>query len=119
TAAPVSWHKINDFFDNIAISCITQNPANPLEIYVGTGEGWGNFDSVSGLGVWKSADGGITWSRLSSTAPFSFVNSILVDRSGNVYIAGFGYGIEKSSDGGATWTKVITLYAGDLQLAAN
>jgi len=121
TATTITWTKINDFFENIAISCIAQDPTNPQNIYVGTGEGWDNGDAIQGLGVWKSADGGATWTQLTSTTSFLYVNSILVDKNSNVYVAGNGYGVEKSSNGGTSWTQVIANPAdgADLQLAAN
>jgi photosystem II stability/assembly factor-like uncharacterized protein len=126
TATTVSWNRINDFFANIAISCITQDPINPLNIYVGTGEGWENGDAVQGLGVWKTADGGKTWNQLSSTSNFNYINSILVDKNENVYIAGNGIGVQKSKDGGSTWIQVLGFANGlpsnngaDLQLASN
>jgi hypothetical protein len=121
TAPSAIWHKINDFFESIAVSCIAQNPVNPQEIYAGTGEGWFNGDAIQGLGVWKSSDGGITWNRLTSTSTFTSTNSILVDKNGSVYVAGVGLGIQKSSDGGTTWNKVIASPGdgADLQLAAN
>ncbi len=126
TATTIQWTKINDFMDNLAISCIAQNPVNPKEIYAGTGEGFLNADAVQGLGVWKSTDGGATWTHIAGTEPFKFINAILVDRNSNVYIAGetdlfVGFGVEKSSNGGATWTNVISSSeaGADLQLAAN
>jgi gliding motility-associated-like protein len=130
TATTVQWTKVNDFFDNIAISCIAQNPNNPLEIYAGTGEGFFNEDAIQGLGVWKSSDGGATWAQLTSTTGFKFINAILVDKNGSVYIAGlsdqtvypFGaFGVEQSTNGGNTWTNVITSTecGADLQMAAN
>ncbi len=126
TATPVQWTKVNDFFDNIAISCIAQNPNNPKEIYAGTGEGFLNADAIQGLGVWKTSDGGATWAQLPSTTGFKYINAILVDRNGSVYVAGetdifVGFGVDKSSDGGSTWTNVITSSeaGADLQMAAN
>jgi len=126
TATPVQWTKVNDFFDNIAISCIAQNPVNPKEIYVGTGEGFYNVDAIQGLGVWKSSDGGATWTHLPSTVGFQYVNAILVDRNGSVYVAGesaplVGFGVDQSTDGGNTWTNVISSSeaGADLQMAAN
>ena len=126
TATPVQWTKVNDFFDNIAISCIAQNPNNPLEIYAGTGEGFLNADAIQGLGVWKSSDGGSTWTHLTSTTSFKYINAILVDKNNSVYIAGetdifVGFGVDQSTDGGSTWTNVITASeaGADLQMAAN
>jgi photosystem II stability/assembly factor-like uncharacterized protein len=126
TAATISWTKINDFFANIAISCIVQDPINPLIIYAGTGEGWYNGDSESGLGVWKTSDGGKTWAQLTSTSSFAYINSILVDKNENLYIAGNGIGVQKSKDGGSTWAQVLGTSNGqasndgaDLQMALN
>lgn len=124
TATPVSWTKVNDFFSNIAISSIIQNPINPLVIYASTGEGFGVY--TSGLGVWKTADGGNTWAQLPSTSSFSYINSMVVDRSGNLYIAAENSGIQKSSDGGNTFSQVLGAPVfgdggdgADLELAAN
>ncbi|MDB4922793.1 cadherin-like beta sandwich domain-containing protein [Mucilaginibacter sp.] len=120
TASPVSWTKINDFFENIAISCIAQNPVKPQEIYAGTGEGFYNGDAIQGLGVWKSVDGGVTWARLISTSFYTNINAIAVDKNGSVYLAARDFGIMKSGDGGSSWsTAISTTGAADVQLAAN
>ena len=120
TASPVSWSKINDFFENIAISCIAQNPVNPQVIYAGTGEGFYNGDAIQGLGVWKSVDGGVTWTRLISTSFYTNINAIAVDKNGSVYLAARDFGIMKSGDGGSIWsTAISSTGAADVQLAAN
>jgi len=121
TATPVQWNKVNDFFQNIAISCIVQNPVNPQEIYAGTGEGWYNGDAIAGLGIWKTSDGGATWNMLANTVNFRYVNSVAVDKNGHIYAAVLGFGIQKSSDGGTTWNQVISSPAdgADLATAAN
>ncbi len=126
-----TWNKIDDLFENVAITAITQNPLNPQEMYFGTGEGWYNSDAIRGLGIWKSIDGGASWARLASTISFRYVNDLLVDRNGNLYAAlrrrlpGDAYGIQRSTDGGATWTNILGLYGGnpltggDLEEATN
>ena len=131
TATNPSWNKVDDLFENIAITAIAQNPLNPLEMYFGTGEGWFNSDAIRGLGIWKSIDGGATWSRLTSTISFKYINDLLVDKNGNLYasvkqqFSSDPFGIQKSSDGGTTWTNVlgtnsgVNLPGGDLELAAN
>ena len=113
TAATPIWNKINDFFDNIAITTIVQNPANPQEMYFGTGEGWFNIDAIKGLGIWKSTDGGLTWNQLSNTSNFAYVNDLLIDKNGNLYASvreaynSDADGVQKSSDGGTSWTQVL------------
>ena len=102
-------------------------------MYFGTGEGWFNADAIEGLGIWKSTDGGLNWSQLSSTLNFAYVQDLLIDQNGNLYASvrnrtgSQARGIQKSTDGGVTWTQVLGApLAGfvsgrgcDLELAAN
>jgi hypothetical protein len=130
-ASPV-WNKVNDALENIAISCFVQNPTNPQIMYFGTGEGWENVDAGRGLGIWKTTDGGLNWTRLTSTSTFYFVQDLLIDNNGHLYAAvrlnnqGAGtVGIQKSTDGGSTWATVLdnsfasSSRGADLELAAN
>ena len=106
TVASPIWNKINDFFDNIAVTSFVQNPASPNTMYFGTGEGWFNLDAIEGLGIWKSTDGGANWSQLSSTLNFACVQDLLIDQNGNLYSSvrnntgSQARGIQKSTDGG-------------------
>jgi hypothetical protein len=133
TAGSPVWNKINDLFDNIAITSFTQSSSSPNTMYFGTGEGWFNADAIEGLGIWKSTDGGLNWSQLSSTLNFAYVQDLLIDQNGNLYATvrnrtgSQARGIQKSTDGGITWTQVLGApLAGfvsgrgcDLELAAN
>ena len=56
------WTRVN-IPDNLSISTITYDPNNTNVFYVGTGESYVAGD-VNGSGVWKSADGGLTWSKV-------------------------------------------------------
>ena len=67
TADSPVWNQINDFWANIAVTTITYDPTNTDIYYVGTGEGWYNIGAVRGGGIWKTTDGGNTWSLLSYT----------------------------------------------------
>ena len=112
-STPPTWTNVNDFFGNLAITCIKQSPTNPLEMYFGTGEGWGNVDAIDGLGIWKSTDGGVTWNQLSSTSSISYVLDIEFDANGYIYASTRSTvsamrGILRSTDGGSTWTQVLT-----------
>lgn len=106
--APV-WQEINPFFANLAITSIAQDPTNFNILYFGTGEGWYNGDAIRGNGIWKSTDGGTTWTQLASTnvANFNHVQKVVVDNTGNVYACTRANGLQKSTNGGTTWTKVL------------
>lgn len=129
TASAPTWTKVDDFWDNIAISCIAYDPSNTQVFYVGTGEGWYNFDAVRGAGIWKTTDGGSNWSQLSGTdnSTFYYVQKIVIHpTSGDVYAATRSGGIQKSTDGGSSWTKVLgsgtgasTDRAADLEIGAD
>lgn len=51
----------------LALAALAMDPANPLLLYAGTGEGLGNLDVIHGAGVFKTSDGGVNWTRLAST----------------------------------------------------
>jgi len=109
-SASPTWVFIDDFFSNMAISSICQSPADPMDMYFSTGEPTANADAVLGNGIWKSTDGGITWSHLASTngvAAFQRTFKLLCDASGNLFAARRGNGLVRSNDQGVTWT-VIT-----------
>src|SRR6266496_2184063 len=80
-----AWSVINDFFSNIAITCIKQSPTNALEMYFGTGEGYNNIDAIDGLGIWRTTNGGSSWTQLSSTTSISYVNDLEFDNNGYIY----------------------------------
>ena len=72
TTNSTTWQVVDDFWANMAVTCITYDPTNTQVFYVGTGEGWYNSDAVQGAGIWKTTDGGTTWSQLASTDNSSF-----------------------------------------------
>lgn len=141
TNASNSWTQVSGLWSNLAVTCIAFDPVNAGTIYVGTGE-WFSVGTSRGAGIWKSTDTGRTWSQLSSTTGFYYVNDIVVRKNGStaeVYAAvdaGYvgsawhglsTYGIMRSTNGGSSWTNVAPnvpvqgqKYAvGDLELGAD
>lgn len=131
-STPPTWRPVNDRMNNLAVTAMRQDRTNPAVMYAGTGEGWFNVDAVKGGGIFKSTDGGITWSLLSSTATFEYVQDIEVDNNGYVYASLRNLetdkrGVMRSTDGGGSWTQVLgmplpnftTGRAADLEVAAN
>jgi len=122
TDGGTSWSPLNDFMANLAVSCLVMDPNNPNTIYAGTGEGFHNIDAIRGAGIFKSANGGTSWSQLASTttSDFQFVNRLAVNpTNGSVMLAATGTGIFRTTDGGATWSKTRTGETLDLQMNPN
>ena len=61
-----SWTFVSDSFGTNAIGRLTYDAANNI-LYAGTGEPHASGDSEAGIGIYKSLDGGNTWTLLSST----------------------------------------------------
>lgn len=65
TNANSEWTLVDGFWATTSVSCITSDPNNPLIFYVGTGEV--ETGDISGLGIWKTIDGGATWNQIFNT----------------------------------------------------
>ncbi len=123
TSATSTWISVSSVWANITVSCIAFDPNNTQIMYVGTGEGWGSTTSTSrGQGIYKSTDGGNSFTLLSSTTTYMYVNDIVVWNNNGVsevwaavdalYYGGqwngtSSYGLKKSSNGGTTWSNAI------------
>jgi PKD repeat protein len=129
TPAAPAWVAVNDFFANLAVTSITYNPLNTQEFYFGTGESWYNADAIRGDGIWKSSNGGATWTQLvstSSSSNFDWVQKVMVHPvTGDVYAATRA-GVYRSSNGGTSWTQVlgngngcVSNDMGDIEIAAD
>jgi hypothetical protein len=121
-----SWTLTTGSSQLHSVSCIVQDtrPGHENVWYYGTGEGMGSStsrggDDYRGDGVFKSTDGGVTWSLLPSTStglpqefdkPFDFVWRLVMDTTNlvedEVYAATWGV-IYRSTDGGTTWIPVL------------
>jgi hypothetical protein len=121
-----NWHIVNDYFGNMAISSICQDPAHPATMYFSTGEATSNADAHFGAGVWKSTDAGETWTQLPSTLNFIRNFKMLCDPAGNVFLASRTTatpaantsGLLRSTDGGVTWTNITPAAQGTATISA-
>lgn len=123
------WTPQNEFFGNLAISVIVQDPNNLNTLYFGTGEGYvqvngDRFGGVRGMGIWKSTNGGNSWSVLANTNAPGYVQDLVIDSQSNIYCASIA-GVYRSINGGIDWARVTdvvplgTDYVGDLEVAAD
>lgn len=133
-----TWIARTDGAPAMPVGSIAIARSNPRVIYVGTGDGNNTADSFGGIGVLKSTDGGLNWSRVASdVGRYGSIRSIWVDPANpntllvSVGSAVFGriaapaptslrsaFGVYRSTDGGATFVPVIAGRQG-YDLAAN
>ena len=116
--AGTTWTPIFDGQGAYSIGCLALDPRNPDIVWVGTGENVSGRHVGYGDGVYKSLNGGKTWTNM-GLAKSEHIARILVDpRDSNVvYVAAEGplwsaggeRGLYKTSDGGQTWTAVLTV----------
>ena len=116
TNGGLTWMPISDRQGIFAIGTITVDPTNPNVIYVGTGEPCLRNDITEGDGVYKSTDGGRTWSNI-GLRDSRHIAQILVDPQNPqiVFVAAVGHafgpnaerGVFRSNDGGKSWQKVL------------
>jgi photosystem II stability/assembly factor-like uncharacterized protein len=99
-----------------AIGAIAVDPSNPKTIWVGTGESWLRNSVSPGDGVYRSTDGGDSWTRLGLeqteriarivVAPKD-ANTALVCATGHAFDDHPDRGVYRTRDAGKTWEKVL------------
>jgi photosystem II stability/assembly factor-like uncharacterized protein len=112
-----TWRPVSDkFFTSSSVGAVAVAESNPDVVYVGMGETELRGDIIQGDGVYKSIDGGKTFTRvgLEKTLAISRIrvhptnpNLVYVAALGDPYGANPDRGVFKSTDGGATWTKSL------------
>ncbi len=109
----LSWQPVNDFMANLAVSTLIISPTSSNIMYAGTGE-YFTSNGIRGAGVFKSNDGGITWSQLTSTSNsnWHYVNRLAISPDGNVLLAATWSGIWRSTNGGSSWINVSATLGG-------
>ncbi|OGD25756.1 MAG: hypothetical protein A2Y56_14450 [Candidatus Aminicenantes bacterium RBG_13_63_10] len=116
TDGGLTWKPIFDGAGLPSIGDIALEPGNPEVLYVGTGEANPRNSVSFGDGVYKSTDGGATWTHLGleDTRAISRVvvnprqpHIVLVGALGHVYGPNKDRGVFLSQDGGKTWDKVL------------
>ncbi len=111
-----TWKPIFDSQPIGSIGAIAVSESNPNVIYAGSGEADMRSDISQGNGMYKSLDGGKTWTQ-SGLTDSQQIGDIIVDPANPelVYVAALGHpyaanaerGVFRSSDGGKTWKKVL------------
>ena len=116
TNAGVTWDALFDNQSVYSTGCITIDPNNPNTIWLGTGENVGGRHVGFGDGVYKSADGGDSWTNvgLKESQHISKIivhpsdpNTVWVAAQGPLWNKGGERGLYKSTDGGGTWKHTL------------
>ncbi|MEP7014923.1 MAG: sialidase [Verrucomicrobiota bacterium] len=99
-----------------SIGAVALDPKNAKNVWVGTGEAWTRNSVSIGDGMYKSTDGGETWTH-AGLEKSERIGKIVVSpkSSDTVFVAVLGAlwsdspdrGLYKTSDGGQTWNLVL------------
>jgi len=124
----VTWQRVLYKDDDTGGSAVEIDPANPQLVYaalwqarLGPWEDKNEFNGTGG-GLFKSSDGGSTWSRLTSGLPATLtqINMALAPSAPSRiyavagttepgdYSSAAGLGVFRSDDAGATWTRITS-----------
>jgi photosystem II stability/assembly factor-like uncharacterized protein len=111
-----TWKPLFDSQPVQSIGAIAVAASDPRVLYVSTGEGLERPDLAIGNGIYKSSDGGETWTYL-GLEDSQQIPSLAVDPEdpNHVYAAVLGHpygpnaerGVFRSTDGGKTWAKTL------------
>ncbi len=99
-----------------SIGAITLDPKNTKNVWVGTGEAWTRNSVSVGDGIYKSNDGGETWTHC-GLEKSERISKILVDPTnsdvvfaavpGALWSDSADRGLYKTTDGGKTWNQIL------------
>ncbi len=113
-----NWLPITDGLPSLSIGDIAIDPSDKNTLYCGTGETNGGGGSVTydGRGVFKSMDGGESWTAagLENTGSIGRIevdpqnpDRIFVAAMGSLFSNNSERGVYRSTDGGNSWEKTL------------
>jgi photosystem II stability/assembly factor-like uncharacterized protein len=112
-----TWTPVFDSEGSYSIGCITIDPNNSDTIWVGTGENVSGRHVGYGDGIYKSLDGGNSWTNmgLKNSQHIGMIavdprdsNVVYVASQGPLWSAGGERGLYKTTDGGESWDLILS-----------
>src|SRR6478672_8376075 len=117
TDGGLTWKPVSDkFFKTSSVGAVAVADSNPDVVYVGMGETELRGNILQGDGVYKSSDGGQTWTHVGLDKTMAIARIRVHPTNPDVaYVAALGdpygpnpeRGVFKSTDGGKTWTRSL------------
>jgi photosystem II stability/assembly factor-like uncharacterized protein len=99
-----------------SIGALAIDPSNPKIVWAGTGEAWTRNSVSIGNGIYKSTDGGETWSNVGLPESERITRIIVHPKNGNIVYAcvpgklwsdSADRGLYKTVDGGKSWSLIL------------
>ena len=117
--AGMTWENVSDgFFESGSIGAVAVPEADPSVVYAGTGQACLRGNVSAGVGVYRSTDGGRTWTHAGLRDVGQIARIRIHPKDPNLlYVAAVGRafgpnperGVFRSKDGGKTWEKVLSI----------
>jgi photosystem II stability/assembly factor-like uncharacterized protein len=114
----VTWRPVSDkYFATSSVGAVAVSESNPDVVYVGMGETELRGNILQGDGVYKSIDGGKTFTHVGLEKTLAIARIRIHPTNPDVvYVAALGdpygpnedRGVYKTTDGGKTWTKSLS-----------
>lgn len=104
-----TWNPVGDQLESLAIGDVAISPKVPRVVFAGTGEPNTSSDAYWGVGIFKSINGGASWTKLGGQHfDRATVYQIYVRGGGQtVVMAATNRGLFRSSNGGVNWRRVL------------
>jgi len=111
-----TWQPIFDGQPIGSIGALAVAPSNPRVLYVGSGEADMRSDIAQGDGMYKSTDGGKSWSQIGLVDSQQIGRVLIHPKNPDIaYAAALGHpygpnaerGVYRTRDGGKSWQKIL------------